>query len=85
VRPAAIAAAACLAAALAAPAAGAETFALNIGLATGPDSPQNVVAKEVAAQIVKDTDGRIAAKVFDSGQLGQTDSLLQAIVTGGGV
>lgn len=77
--------AALLATAVATPAAPAETFAFNIGLATGPDSPQNVVAKEVAAQIVKDTDGRVAAKVFDSGQLGQTDSLLQAIVTGGGV
>jgi tripartite ATP-independent transporter DctP family solute receptor len=71
--------------ALVASAVQAETFPFNIGLATGPDSPQNVVAKEVAAQIVKDTDERVAAKVFDSGQLGQTDSLLQAIVTGGGV
>jgi TRAP-type transport system periplasmic protein len=85
VKPAAVAAAAWLAVSLAAPTTQAETFPFNIGLATGPDSPQNVVAKEVAAQIVKDTDGRVAAKVFDSGQLGQTDSLLQAIVTGGGV
>lgn len=84
-RAVAIVAAALLATALAAPAGQAETFPFNIGLATGPDSPQNVVAKEVAAQIVKDTGGRVAAKVFDSGQLGQTDSLLQAIVTGGGV
>lgn len=84
-KPAMLAAAGWLAVSLAAPAAQAETFPFNIGLATGPDSPQNVVAKEVAAQIVKDTGGRVAAKVFDSGQLGQTDSLLQAIVTGGGV
>lgn len=57
----------------------------TIALVTGPASPQNVVAKEVAAQIVKDTGGRIAAKVFESGQLGQTAALLQAMVTGGGV
>ncbi|HWB47804.1 MAG TPA: TRAP transporter substrate-binding protein [Stellaceae bacterium] len=85
-RAAGLAVAACLAVMPAVvSAARAETFTFNIGLATGPNSPQNVVAKEVAAQIVKDTDGRVAAKVFDSGQLGQTDSLLQAIVTGGGV
>ena len=56
-----------------------------VALATGPDSPQNVVAKEVADQINKDSDGRIAVKVFESGQLGQTDALLQAMITGGGV
>lgn len=56
-----------------------------IALATGPTSPQNVAAKEVADQINKDTDGRIAARVFESGQLGQTDALLQAMITGGGV
>lgn len=84
-RAPAIAAAAVLAAVLTGSAARAETFPFNIGLATGPDSPQNVVAKEVAAQIVKDTGGHVSARVFDGGQLGQTDSLLQAIVTGGGV
>ncbi|HVC54230.1 MAG TPA: TRAP transporter substrate-binding protein [Stellaceae bacterium] len=57
----------------------------TIALVTGPASPQNVVAKEVAAQITKDTGGRIAARVFESGQLGQTDALLQAMITGGGV
>ena len=57
----------------------------TIALVTGPASPQNVVAKEVAAQIAKDTGGRVAAKVFESGQLGQTDALLQAMITGGGV
>ena len=57
----------------------------TIALVTGPASPQNVVAKEVAAQITQDTDGRVAAKVFESGQLGQTDALLQAMITGGGV
>lgn len=56
-----------------------------IALVTGPASPQNVIAKEVAAQITNDTGGRIAAKVFESGQLGQTDALLQAMITGGGV
>lgn len=56
-----------------------------VALATGPDSPQNVVAKEVAAQINKDSDGRIVANVFENGQLGQTDALLQAMITGGGV
>ena len=56
-----------------------------VALATGPTSPQNVVAKEVADQINKDSNGRIAAKVFESGQLGQTESLLQAMITGGGV
>lgn len=63
----------------------ADSYPFNIGLATGPDSPQNVVSKEVAAAIVKDTGGRVAAKVFESGQLGQTDALLQAMITGGGV
>jgi tripartite ATP-independent transporter DctP family solute receptor len=74
-----------LAALLAPLAVRAENSQFNIALATGPDSPQNVVAKEVAAAIVKDTGGRVAAKVFDSGQLGQTDALLQAMITGGGV
>lgn len=63
----------------------ADSFPFNIALATGPDSPQNVVAKEVAAAIIKDTDGRVAAKVFESGQLGQTGALLQAMITSGGV
>ena len=63
----------------------AQSVPFNIALATGPDSPQNVVAKEVAAAIVKDTGGRVAAKVFESGQLGQTAALLQAMITGGGV
>jgi len=62
-----------------------DTYLLNIALVTGPDSPQNVVSKEVAAAIAKDTGGRVAAKVFESGQLGQTDALLQAMITGGGV
>lgn len=66
-------------------AAGADSFPFNIALATGPDSPQNVVAKEVADAIAKDTGGRVAAKVFESGQLGQTGALLQAMITGGGV
>jgi tripartite ATP-independent transporter DctP family solute receptor len=66
-------------------AAQADSFPFNIALATGPDSPQNVVAKEVAAAIAKDTGGRVAAKVFESGQLGQTGALLQAMTTGGGV
>lgn len=70
---------------LAPPAAQADSFPFNIALATGPDSPQNVVAKEVAAAIATDTDGRVAAKVFESGQLGQTGALLQAMITGGGV
>lgn len=63
----------------------ADSFPFNIALATGPDSPQNVVAKEVAAAIAKDSGGRVAAKVFESGQLGQTAALLQAMITGGGV
>ncbi|HEY1934131.1 MAG TPA: TRAP transporter substrate-binding protein [Acetobacteraceae bacterium] len=74
-----------IAAALVAPPAHAAGMPFVIALATGPTSPQNVVAKEVAAQIDKDTDGRIMAKVFESGQLGQTDALLQAMITGGGV
>ena len=74
-----------LAAALLPAGARADSFQFNIALVTGPDSPQNVVAKEVAAAIVKDTGGRVAAKVFESGQLGQTDALLQAMITGGGV
>lgn len=76
---------AAVAASLAAAADAADNYRFNIALATGPDSPQNVVAKEVATAIVKDTDGRVAAKVFDSGQLGQTTALLQAMTTGGGV
>lgn len=56
-----------------------------IALVTGPASPQNVVANEVAERINKDTDGKIAAKVFESGQLGQTAALLQAMITDGGV
>ncbi len=63
----------------------ADSHVFNIALVTGPDSPQNVVAKQVAAAIVKDTGGRVAAKVFESGQLGQTAALLQAMITGGGV
>lgn len=63
----------------------ADSFPFNIALATGPDSPQNVIAKEVAAAILKDTGGRVAARVFESGQLGQTSALLQAMITGGGV
>ena len=63
----------------------ADTYLFNIALVTGPDSPQNVVSKEVAAAIAKDSGGRVAAKVFESGQLGQTDALLQAMITGGGV
>lgn len=78
-------AAAVLAATLVAPAAHAAGIPFVIALVTGPASPQNVVAKEVAEQINKDTGGRIAAKVFESGQLGQTDALLQAMITGGGV
>lgn len=60
-------------------------YLFNIALVTGPASPQNVVAKEVAAAITKDTNGRVTAKVFESGQLGQTQALLQAMITGGGV
>lgn len=77
--------AAFLCAALVSTAAEAAGIPFVIALATGPTSPQNVVAKEVADQINKDTDGRIAAKVFESGQLGQTDALLQGMITGGGV
>jgi TRAP-type transport system periplasmic protein len=77
--------AACVAGALVSPAARAAGIPFTIALVTGPASPQNVVAKEVAAQITKDTGGRIAARVFESGQLGQTDALLQAMITGGGV
>ncbi|MGH7092424.1 MAG: TRAP transporter substrate-binding protein [Stellaceae bacterium] len=77
--------AACVAGALVSHAARAAGIPFTIALVTGPASPQNVIAKEVAAQITKDTDGRIAARVFESGQLGQTSALLQAMITGGGV
>jgi tripartite ATP-independent transporter DctP family solute receptor len=81
-----IGAAIMLAAAVVGPqAARAAGIPFTIALVTGPASPQNVVAKEVAAKIAKDTKGRIAAKVFESGQLGQTSALLQALITGGGV
>jgi len=56
-----------------------------MALVTGPDSPQNVQAKKVADAITKDSKGRIQAKVFDSGQLGQTTGLLDAIKTNAGV
>ena len=46
----------------------------TIALVTGRASPQDVVAKEVAARIVKNTGGRIVAKVFESGQ---TDAVLR--------
>lgn|SRR5487761_1112236 len=68
-----------------APASQATGIPFVIALVTGPASPQNVVAKEVADQINRDTGGKIAAKVFESGQLGQTAALLQAMITGGGV
>jgi tripartite ATP-independent transporter DctP family solute receptor len=77
--------AAYLCAALVSTAAQAAGIPFVVALATGPASPQNVVAKEVADQISKDSNGRIAAKVFESGQLGQPDALLQAMITGGGV
>ncbi|MBR1476589.1 MAG: TRAP transporter substrate-binding protein [Lachnospiraceae bacterium] len=52
---------------------------LKIGVSTGDTDPRNIAAKEFADEIAENTNGRVTAVVYPSGQMGGDSALIDSI------
>lgn len=59
-----------------------KTYTIRIGNVTPPDNPLNVAFEKMAAEMNERSKGRIQAKVYPSGQLGNLRSMTEAVQMG---
>jgi TRAP-type transport system periplasmic protein len=59
-----------------------KTYSIRIGNVTPPDNPLNVAFEKMAAEMNEKAKGRIQAKVYPSGQLGNLRSMTEAVQMG---
>lgn len=60
----------------------AQEINFKIGMATGPNSPQNIASTRLVELLKERTNGEINGQVYHSGSLGGTEQLLQSMALG---